>query len=94
MRIMKTEKKRSSLRFSPLFCPDLGEDQKKKKGLQSHLVSFSAQIFCPNSEKGWSWLNFSYYSEVFIHYRQPKSPLPNIPLIRPWVGAIIVIAQL
>ena len=26
---MKTKKKRSSLKFSPLFCPKLDEDQKK-----------------------------------------------------------------
>ena len=46
MRKMKT-KKRFSLRFSPFFCPDLGEDQ-KEKGLHSDSVRFSAQIFYPN----------------------------------------------
>ena len=49
LRRMKT-KKRSSIRFSPFFCPDLDEDQ--KKGLHPDLVGFSAQIFCPNSRDG------------------------------------------
>ena len=41
---MKTRRKISPLRISPLFCPKLGEDQiKKKKGLRSDLVCFLAQ---------------------------------------------------
>ena len=44
LRIMKTRRKISPLRISPLFCPKLGEDQiKKKKGLRSDLVCFLAQ---------------------------------------------------
>ena len=48
--ILKT-KIRFSLRFSPFFCPDLGEDQ-KKKGLHRDSARFSAQIYCPNSKGG------------------------------------------
>ena len=44
--IMKTKKKRSSLRFSPFFYPDLGEDQKKSSSLR-----FSA-FFCPYTKGG------------------------------------------
>ena len=71
MRGIKT-KKRSSLKFSSFFCPDLGEDQ-KKNGLHSDSVSFlprfSTQI--PKGGGG-TWLNFAYYSEAFMHYRRPK----------------------
>ena len=38
---VKTKKKRSSLKFSPVFGPKIGEDQ--KKGLHSNLVRFLAQ---------------------------------------------------
>ena len=38
---MKSKKKRSSLKFSPLFRPKLGEEQKKKS-----LLKFTP-IFCP-----------------------------------------------
>ena len=44
MKIMKTKKKKSSLRFSPFFCLDLGEDQKKENGHHLDSVRFSAQI--------------------------------------------------
>ena len=40
---MKDQKKRSSLRFSPFFFPDLGEDQ-KKKGLHTESARFTAEI--------------------------------------------------
>ena len=35
-----TKKKRSSLKFSPILCPKLGEDQKKKvfTEIQSHVL--------------------------------------------------------
>ena len=47
------DKKRSSLRFSPFFCPNLGENQKKKKKWSSpDSARFSTQIFCPNSKGG------------------------------------------
>ena len=45
-------KKRFLLRFSPFFCPDLGEDQKRGKGLHQDSVRFYAQIFYPNSKGG------------------------------------------
>ena len=41
----------SSLRFSPFFCPDLDEDQ-KKKGFHPDSARFFAQIFCTNSKVG------------------------------------------
>ena len=44
------QKKRSSLRLSPFFCPDLGEDQ--KKGLHPDSARFFIQIFCTNSKWG------------------------------------------
>ena len=45
----KLGEKKFLLNFSPIFCPKLGEDQKKqiknnKKGLQSNLIRFFAQI--------------------------------------------------
>ena len=48
----KTKKKTSSLKFSPVFGPKLGEDQKKEIGLHSSLVRFLARKniftrFCP-----------------------------------------------
>ena len=42
MKIKEDKKQRFSLRFSPFFCPDLGEDQKKKK--EKGLYSGHSQI--------------------------------------------------
>ena len=78
---IKTKKKKSLLRFSSFFCPDLGEEQKKKD-----LVRSSAQTFCPNNKGGGPWLNFAYHSEAFVHYWHPKGggwhnlPHLNMPL--------------
>ena len=36
---MKTEKKRPSLKFDPIFCPNLGEDQKEKKKVFTEIWS-------------------------------------------------------
>ena len=44
---MTSKKKRSSLKFRPIFCPKLGEEQ-KKKGLHSKF----GLIFPPNSGAG------------------------------------------
>ena len=45
LRIRKTKMKRSFLRFSPFFCPDLGENQKKeKKGLHAEFARFFNQV--------------------------------------------------
>ena len=44
LKIMKTKRKMSPFRISPLSCPKLGEDQKKKKGLHSKLVWFWPKI--------------------------------------------------
>ena len=45
---MKTKKKRSSFRFSPVFGPKLGEDQKKEKvfgqSLSVFMLKLSAQV--------------------------------------------------
>ena len=79
MKIMKT-KKRSSLRFSPFFCSDLGEDP-PKKGLHSNSVCIAAQ----SPRGGGAWLNFAYYSEVFMHYWRPKGGHGTMALLNtPW----------
>ena len=44
---MKIKKKRFSLRFSPFFCPDLGEDQKKKK-----VFTQIQSVFLPKFQRG------------------------------------------
>ena len=39
----KKNKKKSLLKFGPIFCPKLGEEQKKQKnGLHSNLVPYFA----------------------------------------------------
>ena len=66
-------KKRSSLRFSLCFFPDLGEDQNQKKRRSSlRFNPFFCPDFLPKFQEGGAWLNFVYYSEVFIHYWRPK----------------------
>ena len=49
----------ASLKFSPLFRPKLGEDQ--KKGLHSNLVRFSAQNLVKTKKK-----SFLKFSSIFI----------------------------
>ena len=50
---LQINQKRSSLKFVPIFCPKLGEEQKKnkKKGLHSNLVPFFAQNQVKNKKK-------------------------------------------
>ena len=44
---VEDQKKRSSLKFSPNFCPKLGEHQKKKRSSPKF-----SPIFCPNLGTG------------------------------------------
>ena len=41
-----------SLKFSPIFRPNFGEEQKKKKGLPSNLVQF---VLCAPKTKGFAY---------------------------------------
>ena len=48
---LKKKYKRSSLKLSPIFCPKIGEEQ-KKKDLHSNLVPFFAQNLMKSKKKG------------------------------------------
>ena len=84
------QKKRSSLKFSPVVGPKLGEDR-KKKGLHSNLVRFLAQkkvfahpfyaqTFC-SSYKGGTMPQFCipFYANYTILATQRERPWPNGP---------------
>ena len=63
---MKTKRKSSPLRFSPVFGQKLGEDQ--KKGLHPDLVRFCAQTFCPTNKGEGPFRNFAYCFMLVILY--------------------------
>ena len=70
------QKKRSSLKFSSVFSPKLGEGQKK-----SLCPSFLCSNPLPKLQRGRPCHNFAYYSKLIILSWQPKGggPWPNIP---------------
>ena len=75
---MKTKKKRSSLKFGPVFGPKLGEDQ--KKGLRP---SFQCSNPLPKLQRGDPCRDFAYHSLLLILSWRPKGGAwPNGPLCK------------
>ena len=52
LRILMIKRKVSLLRFSPVFGPKLGEDQKKKKQVSSQILSVYVLKLCAKLTKG------------------------------------------
>ena len=52
LRIMKTKRKRSLLRFSPFSCPKLGEDRKQKNKVSLRLSSVFESKLHDDQKKG------------------------------------------
>ena len=52
------------------------ETKKKKKKVFTQVIVRFSPFFCPDFlpkfQRGWAWLNFAYYYEVFKHYWRPK----------------------
>ena len=86
---VKSKKKKSSLKFRPIFCPKSSEEQ--KKGLHSNFVPFFAQNQVISSQKpdaqlakGGPCLNFAHFSMQFCNPGDPKGvygPPLNSPLL-------------
>ena len=80
---MKSTKKRSSVKFRPIFRPNLGEEQKKKKKVftqgpsrfSPELTQISSQkpeSLMPNLQRGGACLNFAHFTMQFCNLSNPK----------------------
>ena len=81
---VKTKKKRSSLKFGPVFGPKLGGGQ--KKGLRPPFLCSNPLL---KLQRGETCCNFAYYSMLIILSWRPKDPLCP-PLNTPLIADILV----
>ena len=85
--MMKTKSKISPLRISPVFGPNLGKDQKKKKVITQILSLLCAQTFCPSYKWGampqFCILFYADYTILATQKGGPLAPCPplNTPLL-------------
>ena len=93
---VKNKKKRSSLKFSPVFDPKLGAAQKQK--VFAHRLC--AQTFGPSYKgEGGACHNFAYYSMLIILSWRPKGwghgpmPIPKYAPVQPHQHRMLVWVQ-